>query len=127
MQDAEESTARQIQRMEGSYIRSSLTMSLLDDFVSSQGEHARHSDKTELARRELEVDKVLLQLLAAECREGEDRGMKALEIVKLLRDRGGKLIEGASKVAGRWGRSVLEEKIREVGERRLMGVEEDDS
>ena len=64
-----------------------------------------------------------------ECREGEERGMKALEIVGLMKDRGGKMIEAAGKVAGRWGRVVLEEKIREVGERRLMGldgVDEDD-
>lgn len=70
------------------------------------------------------MDKTLLQLLAVEARESEDRGMKALEIVKLLKDRTGRMIEAASKVASRWGRSVLEEKIREVGERRLMGIEE---
>ncbi len=49
--------------------------------------------------------------------------MKALEIVGLMRDRGGKMIEAAGRVAGRWGRSVLEEKIREVGERRLLGLD----
>ena len=120
-----ESTTSQARRLEESYVRTNILLSLHDDFVQSQGEHARHSDKTELARREIEVDKLLLQLLAAECREGEDRGMKALEVVKMMRDRGGKLIEAASKVAGRWGRTVLEEKIREVGERRVMGVEEE--
>lgn len=126
MDDMEEdTTALQSFRLEESYVRNTLFLSLLDDFVSSQGEHARHSDKTELARREIEVDKVLLQLLAAECREGEDRGMKALEIVRMMRDRGGKMVEAASKVAGRWGRSVLEQKIRGLGERRLQGVGEE--
>ena len=123
--DDGESTAQQTSRLEESYVRHALMLSLLDDFVTAQGEHARHSDKTELARREIEVDKVLLQLLAAECRDGEDRGMKALEVVRMMRDRGGKMVEAASKVAGRWGRTVLEEKIREMGERRIMGVEED--
>ncbi|KAK5071682.1 DNA polymerase alpha accessory factor Mcl1 [Lithohypha guttulata] len=126
MDGTEETTAHQITRLEEAYVRSTLMMSLLDDFVTSHGEHARHTDKTELTRREIEVDKVLLQLLASECREGEDRGMKALEIVRMMRDRGGKMIEAASKVAGRWGRTVLEEKIREMGERRLAGVEEDE-
>ena len=123
--DEDQSVTAQIHRLEESYVRSNLLTTLHDDFVSSQGEHARHTDRTELARREIEVDKLLLQLLAAECREGEDRGMKALEIVKMMRDRGGKMIEAASKVAGRWGRGVLEEKIREVGERRVAGVEDD--
>lgn len=123
---ADESTTTQARRLEESYVRTNLLLSLYDDFVAFQGDHARHSDRTELSRREIEVDKVLLQLLAAECREGEDRGMKALEIVKMMRDRGGKMIEAASKVAGRWGRTVLEEKIREVGERRVNGVEEQD-
>lgn len=45
--------------------------------------------------------------------------MKALEIVGLMRDRSGRMMEAAGKVAGRWGRGVLEEKIRELGERRL--------
>ena len=70
------------------------------------------------------MDKILLQLLAVECREGEERGMKALEIVGLLRDRGGKMIEAASKIAARYGRMVLEEKIRDMGERRLMGLDD---
>ncbi|KAL9103154.1 MAG: hypothetical protein Q9187_009039 [Circinaria calcarea] len=48
--------------------------------------------------------------------------MKALEIVSLMRDRSGKLIEAAGKVASRYGRTVLEEKIMELAERRLMGL-----
>ena len=74
-------------------------------------------------RREMEIDKVLLQLLAVECREGEDRGMKALEVVKLFRDRTGRMVEAASKVAGRWGLTVLEDKIRAYAETRLQGLD----
>lgn len=122
--ESEESIAKQSQRLEETYVRTTLSMALLDDLVQSYGDNARYSDKTELARQEIEIDKLLLQLLAAECRQGEETGMKALEIVSLMRDRGGKLIEAASKVAGRFGRTVLEDKIRELGERRLMGVEE---
>ena len=123
--DGEESNVRAGARLEESFVRSSVLLSLLDDVVSSV-QNPSHSQRSELARRELEVDKVLLQLLAVECRQGEERGMKALEIVGLMRDRGGKMIEAASKVAGRWGRSLLEEKIREMGEKRLMGLDRAD-
>ncbi|CAK7565057.1 MAG: DNA polymerase alpha accessory factor Mcl1 [Sporothrix epigloea] len=88
--------------------------------------------KTSLARLELETDKTLLQLLALECRAGEERGMRALELVHLMRDGSGKMIEAAGKVAERYGRSVLGSKIRALGERRIQGrmglldVEEDE-
>ena len=70
---------------------------------------------------ELEIDKTLIQMIAVECREGEDRGMRALEMVGLFKDRSGRMIEAAGKVAARYGRSVLEDKIRELGESVLLG------
>lgn len=123
--EGEESNAAVANRLEETFVRSSVLLTLLDDLVQGLGERASHSQKTEIVKKELDVDKILLQLLAVECREGEDRGMKALEIVALLKDRSGKMLEAAAKVAGRWGRTVLEDKIREVAERRLMGIEED--
>jgi chromosome transmission fidelity protein 4 len=78
-----------------------------------------------LQRLEVEIDKTLLQMMAVECREGEERGMRALEMVGLLRDRSGRMIEAAGKVAERYGRGVLGEKIREVAEERLLGMDED--
>ena len=51
--------------------------------------------------------------------------MKALEIVELMRDRSGKMVEAAGKVAGRYGRMVLQEKIAELAEKRLMGIEDE--
>ncbi|KAL8808708.1 MAG: hypothetical protein Q9200_004100 [Gallowayella weberi] len=110
-------------RLEESYVRSSLMLSLLEDLVLAT--NANHSQKTELSRREVEVDKLLLQLLNVECREGEERGMKALEVVGLMRDRSGKLLEAAGKVAGRYGRTVLQDKINELAEQRLMGMNEE--
>lgn len=118
----EESNSRAGARLEESFVRSSILLSLLDDMVSTV-QNPSPARRNELARRQLEVDKILLQLLAVECREGEERGMKALEIVGLMKDRGGKMIEAASKVAGRWGRALLEEKIQELGEKRLIGLE----
>jgi chromosome transmission fidelity protein 4 len=106
------------------------------NFVLNSVLHAQHQDLIEftqstsaqrsaLQRMELEIDKTLLQMMALECREGEERGMRALEMVKLLRDRSGKMNEAAGKVADRYGRSVLSEKIREVGEEVLGGMDED--
>lgn len=93
----------------------------LVDFTKSS-----HSQRTALARMELEIDKTLLQMMAVECREGEERGMRALEMIALLKDRTGRMIEAAEKVADRYGRNVLSEKIREVGEARLTGDMEED-
>ena len=87
-------------RLEESFVRDSLHLSLFEDLLAAT--HATHAQRAELARKEVEVDKVLLQLLNVECREGEERGMKALEIVGLMRDRTGRMLEAAGKVAGRY-------------------------
>lgn len=110
------------EKLEEQFVRSSVLHTLLSDQLAAT--HATHVQRAELARKELEIDKALLQLLAAECREGEDRGMKALELVRLMRDRSGRMIEAAGKVVARFGRDVLGEKIRELGERRLVGLDE---
>ncbi|MCJ1432139.1 hypothetical protein MMC27_001495 [Xylographa pallens] len=121
--DAEDALPNDGPRLEESFIRSSLNLSLMEDLLSSTT--ATHTQRAELARQEIEVDKVLLQLLNVECREGEERGMKALEIVSLMKDRTGKMIDAAGKVAGRYGRTVLEDKIRELAEKRLMGIDDE--
>lgn len=109
--------------LEESFLRKSLVASLMQDLVEATA--ASHVQRAELARKELDVDKVLLQLLAVECREGEERGMKALSLVELMKDDTGRMVEAAGKVAARYGRGVLEERIREVAERRLGGMDED--
>lgn len=111
-------------KLEEAFVRSSLLLSLLEDLVNST--NATHSQQTELSQRQVEFDKALLQLLNLECREGEGRGMKALEIVGLMKDRSGKMIEAAGKIAGRYGRTVLQEKIGELAEKRLMGLDEEE-
>ena len=122
--DSEDATPPDGPRLEEIFVRSSLMLSLFEDLVSST--NATHGQRTELARKEVEVDKVLLQLLNVECREGEERGMKALEIVSLMRDRSGKMLEAAGKVANRYGRALLEDKIRDLAEKRLLGEEAED-
>ncbi|KAF2462315.1 WD40-repeat-containing domain protein [Lineolata rhizophorae] len=83
-----------------------------------------------LARASAEADKALLQLLAGECRGGEERGARALELVRLMRDDSGRMVEAAAKVAGRYGLEVLRGKIEEVAERRalegVVGGDEDE-
>lgn len=111
--------------LEESYVRTALQHSLLQDLIENT--NATSTQRAEVPMMEREVDKILLQLLATECREGEERGMKALEITALMRDRSGKMLEAAGKVASRFQREILGEKIRELAERRLVGlVDEDD-
>lgn len=111
-------------KLEQQFLLKGIAAAQLQDLAeSTRGGHAHRSS---LARLELEIDKALLQLLAIECREGEDRGMRALELVELMRDRTGRMVEAAGKVAERYGRSILGEKIREVGERRVSALEDED-
>lgn len=122
VEDSEDPTSKEGPKLEEAFVRSSLMLSLLEDQLAAT--NSTHVQRTELSRRGLEVDKALLQLLNVECREGEDRGMKALEVVKLMRDSSGKMMEAAGKVAGRYGRTVLQEKIGELAETRLLGEED---
>lgn len=120
--DDDESETR---KLEQQFLLKGIAAAQLQDLVdsSSGGGHAQRSS---LARLELEIDKTLLQFLAVECREGEDRGMRALELVELMRDRTGRMVEAAGKIAERYGRDILGEKIREVGERRINAMDDDD-
>lgn len=122
--DDNEASLHDNSRFEEAFVRETLFLSLFQDLISST--NATRSQRAELAQKELGIDKLLLQMLAAECREGEEKGMKALELVKMMRDRSGKMVEAASKVAQRYDRSILEDKIRELGERRLMDIDDDD-
>lgn len=125
-QEADAATAARNEgaQFEEAFVRGNVMLSLFQDVLTST--NATPSQRNELARKELELDKILLQLLAVECREGEERGMKALELVQLMKDRNGKMVEAAVKIANRYGRGVLEDKIRDLAERRYMGEGDDD-
>ncbi|KAH9898801.1 WD40-repeat-containing domain protein [Xylariomycetidae sp. FL2044] len=116
-------------KLEQQYLLKGVAAAQLRDLVESTSRGSNHAQRSALARLELDIDKTLLQYLAVECREGEDRGMRALELVELMRDRTGRMVEAAGKVAERYGRAVLGDKIREIGERRVGGLddEEDDA
>ncbi|KAH8175499.1 minichromosome loss protein, mcl1, middle region domain-containing protein [Sarocladium implicatum] len=122
--EEEEEAGAETKNLEQAYMLKGIQTSQLRDLVDSTS--GSHTQRSLLARLELEMDKTLLQLLAVECREGEERGMRALEMVELMRDRSGRMMEAAGKIAERYGRTILGEKIREVGEKRVSGLDEDD-
>ena len=119
-----EEPPNELKKLEGDYVLKSLLTAQQQDLMDST--KSSHTQRTALQRMEIEIDKTLIQMLAVECREGEERGMRALEMVSLMRDRTGRMIEAAGKVAERYGRTVLGEKIREVGEQRLGNVDDED-
>ncbi|KAK2026872.1 WD domain-containing protein [Colletotrichum zoysiae] len=122
--DADDAGRREARKLEQKLLLSGIHSAQLRDLIDHTD--ATHSQRTSLARLELDFDKTLLQMLAIECREGEERGMRALELVGLMRDRTGRMVEAAGKVAERYGRSILGDKIREIGERRVSGMDVDD-
>jgi chromosome transmission fidelity protein 4 len=122
--DAEVPTLTETQQLEQNYALSSTLLSLIADLCENT--RATSSHKVDMAKKQLNVDKTLLQLLAVECREGEERGMRALEIVGLMGDSSGKMLDAAVKVARRYGRDVLAGKIGEVAERRVVGLDDDE-
>lgn len=123
-EDAPRKPENKQQDHEHEYILASTLHTQLSDALS----HTRPTalQKQNLIDLEVRIDRALLQLLGLECLVGEDRGMKALEIVTLMRDANGKMLDLASKVATRYNREMLAEKIRELAERKLMGLVDED-
>jgi chromosome transmission fidelity protein 4 len=107
--------------LEHTYVLNAVLASLVQDAIDTT--RATASQYAELQRREGKSDKALLQLLAEECRLGEERGMKALEICTLMPNRTGRMFELARKVALRFNRDMLAEKIDELEERRLADAD----
>ena len=123
-EEDEQSGDSETKKLEQTFLLKGVQAAQMRDLVDSTA--GGHAQRSLLSRLELEIDKTLLQLLAVECREGEERGMRALEMVQLMRDRTGRMFDAAGKVAERYGRTLLGDKIREVGEKRVGGMDEDD-
>jgi len=119
----EQEAVTEVTRLEHSYALTNLLHSLASDLMGATTSTA--AQRAALGAKALEADKLLLQLLAAECVEGEERGMKALEIVGLMKDESGRMMEAAAKVASRFGREVLRTRIEELAERRVVGLDVD--
>ncbi|KAF5643298.1 chromosome transmission fidelity 4 [Fusarium sp. NRRL 52700] len=120
----EDDSSAETRKLEQQFMLHNVKAAQLQDLMEATS--GSHTLRSQLSRLELEIDKTLLQLLAVECREGEERGMRALEMVQLMRDRTGRMMEAAGRVAERYGRTILGEKIREVGEKRVGGLDDDD-
>lgn len=123
MEDDVDEDSSEARKLEQQYLLKDIAAAQLQDLIDSSG--GASAQRSGLARLELDIDKTLLQYLAIECREGEERGMRALELVELMRDRTGRMFEAAGKIAERYGRSILSEKIREAGEKRMNAMEDD--
>lgn len=118
---ADDDESSESRRLEQQFMLRGIQAAQVQDLVESTS--GSHAQRAALARLEIEIDKALLQLLAIECREGEERGMRALEMVELMRDRTGRMVEAAGKVAERYGRTILGEKIRELVDKRANGMD----
>jgi chromosome transmission fidelity protein 4 len=119
-----EDGSSETRKFEQDFILFGVKAAQLRDLVEATS--GSHNQRSQLSRLELEIDKTLLRLLAIECREGEERGMRALEMVQLMKDRTGRTMDAASKMADHYGRTILGTKIREIAEKRIGGLEEED-
>jgi chromosome transmission fidelity protein 4 len=126
--DDEVGSAQTIEEKQQEHEQAFILSSTLYSQLSSTLSHTRPtaSQKQALSTFEVAMDRALLQLLAQECMAGEDHGMKALEIVSLMRDANGKMLDLAGKVASRYQRDVLGEKIRELAERKALARDRED-
>jgi chromosome transmission fidelity protein 4 len=107
--------------LEHSFTLSTVLSSLLRSTLAHT--RATPDQDVELARLQAEADKALLRLLDEECKIGEERGLRALEICRLMPNGSGKVLELARRVAIRHGREVLADKIVRLEERRLLEAE----
>ncbi|KAL7270941.1 DNA polymerase alpha accessory factor Mcl1 [Rhizina undulata] len=104
--------------LEETYVRESVLATLQEDLAGNAT--ISGNDRLEMARRENNIDKTLIQLLMLECKD-ENRGAKALELCGLFRQK--RSLDMAVKVAVKYNRTVLAQKIGELRDR--MEMEED--
>ena len=103
-------------RLEEAFVRGALMHSLAEDRAGAT--RADAEEQRAVTRAEVEVDKTLLQLINAACRDGDEQSPRALELAKLLRDGAGRMVEAAAKIAARYERWGLEKRVRDEIERR---------
>jgi chromosome transmission fidelity protein 4 len=104
--------------LEEQFVRESVLLSLQQDSVGARILDA--NERRSMSQRENNIDRALLQLLVAECKD-EDHGAKALEICGLFRQK--RTLDLAVKAAVKFGQAVLAQKIGEL--RDAMDVDEE--
>ncbi len=98
-------------KLEETFVRTRVLASMLSDLLEAT--KGTLTQQRKLGDLEREGDKVLIQMMDAECQTGEERGMKALELVNLFVHKE-QFLPLAKKVAGRREMHVLEDKIEDV-------------
>jgi chromosome transmission fidelity protein 4 len=93
--------------LEEKHLRLSILHSLLEDSVSTR---STIEGRTELSRKETEIDRTLLPLIQIACKD--EKESKALELVKLLRKRVS--LDYAGKIAVKYGLKHVADKIGEI-------------
>lgn len=93
--------------LEERHLRLSILHSLLEESMETR---STAEGRMELSRRETEIDRTLLPLIQMACKE--EKGIKAIELVRLLRKRGS--LEYAGKIAVKYGLQKVADKIGEI-------------
>ncbi|GAO46321.1 WD40 repeat-like protein [Saitoella complicata NRRL Y-17804] len=102
-----------VQSLEEQHLRFSVLHALGEDAMSGNGTAAERMD---LAKKEISIDKALLQLIQLACKDA--RGSKAIELVELLRREVS--LDAAVKIALHHNQTAIAEKINQVKEQRLQ-------
>jgi len=121
--DAAEGAAQsEVERLEEQLVRNDIQLGLFDDYA----EFTRLTASERLESRTIQTtrDNALLKLFAYECKLGDDRSMKAFDMLKLFKDEAESMLGKTAKAARYYGRTLLAERIDEVIESRLMGTED---
>jgi chromosome transmission fidelity protein 4 len=93
--------------LEEKHLRLSILHALLEDSVSLR---STLEERTELSKRETEIDRTLLPLIQIACKE--EKASKAVDLVRLLRKRAS--LEYAGKIAVKYNMKQLADKIGEI-------------
>jgi chromosome transmission fidelity protein 4 len=95
--------------LEEKHLRLSILHALLEDSVSSR---STIEERTELSKRETEIDRTLLPLIQFACKE--EKASKAIDLIRLLRKRAS--LEYAGKIAVKYNMRQVADKISEIME-----------
>ncbi|KAL9109577.1 MAG: hypothetical protein Q9227_005757 [Pyrenula ochraceoflavens] len=105
-------------RLEEGFVRAGVGIALLADAIEASASRSEDPEELQkLKQEQWEADKKVLHLLQDACLEGEEQGMKAVELVKLLRNPFRNSLKGAMQVVQRYAQDdLLQEKVAEVVE-----------
>ncbi|KAK3070402.1 hypothetical protein LTS18_015111, partial [Coniosporium uncinatum] len=121
--DATESAAQsEVERLEEQLVRNDIQLGLFDDYAEVTRLTA--SERLESRTMQTARDNALLKLFVYECKLGDDRSMKAFDMLKLFKDESDSMLGKAAKAARYYGRTLLAERIDEVIESRIMGADD---